>query len=254
MHAIDNARNAEVWQGRVSTRITQGSLEPPRSHSAVATAMRISRRASAGTRVPARADAQSSDWRKSTPSERSLRYRCVRSMPTRFASWPDLAVAQLQLLRQVGTFEMFARLAQRQCEQVLLDQRLVDRRLRRDLALDFLEPDFLRPALDQQPMHQVLQFADVAGPRVIAQAVLRGDAEVAERQAFVVDEPIDVVAQQFRHVLRVIAQRRNAQRQHVQVRKQVEAEWLGPRVSKPGCADDRMRTSNRCGARPAPAL
>jgi HD-like signal output (HDOD) protein len=31
---------------------------------------------------------QSSAWRKSTPSDRSLRYRCVRSMPTRFASWP----------------------------------------------------------------------------------------------------------------------------------------------------------------------
>ena len=28
--------------------------------------------------------------RKSTPSERSLRYRCVRSMPTRLASWPTL--------------------------------------------------------------------------------------------------------------------------------------------------------------------
>jgi hypothetical protein len=27
---------------------------------------------------------------KSTPSARSLRYRCVRSMPTRFASWPTL--------------------------------------------------------------------------------------------------------------------------------------------------------------------
>ena len=27
---------------------------------------------------------------KSTPSERSLRYRCVRSMPTRFASCPTL--------------------------------------------------------------------------------------------------------------------------------------------------------------------
>ena len=76
-------------------------------------------------------------------------------------------------------------------------------------------------------MHQVLELTDVAGPRVIAQAVLRRDAKTPERQALVVDEPIDVVTQQFRHVLRVVAQRRNAQRQHVEVREQVEAERLG---------------------------
>ena len=40
VHAIDNARNAEVWQGRISTRITQGSLEPAAVNTVVATAMR----------------------------------------------------------------------------------------------------------------------------------------------------------------------------------------------------------------------
>lgn len=39
IHAIDNARNAEVWQGRVSGKITQGSLEPAAINQAVMTAM-----------------------------------------------------------------------------------------------------------------------------------------------------------------------------------------------------------------------
>jgi len=40
IHAIDNARNAEVWQGRVSGRISKGSVEPAAVNTAVSTAMR----------------------------------------------------------------------------------------------------------------------------------------------------------------------------------------------------------------------
>jgi len=40
IHAIDAARNAEVWQGRVSGRITNGSMEPAAVTSAVQAAMR----------------------------------------------------------------------------------------------------------------------------------------------------------------------------------------------------------------------
>lgn len=40
IHAIDAARNAEVWQGRVSGRIGKSSLEPAAVAAAVATAMR----------------------------------------------------------------------------------------------------------------------------------------------------------------------------------------------------------------------
>lgn len=40
IHAIDAARNAEVWQGRVSKKITKGSLEPAAIAAAVATAMK----------------------------------------------------------------------------------------------------------------------------------------------------------------------------------------------------------------------
>lgn len=39
VHAIDSARNAEVWQGRVSGKLTKGSLEPAAINQAVATAM-----------------------------------------------------------------------------------------------------------------------------------------------------------------------------------------------------------------------
>jgi hypothetical protein len=39
IHAIDNERNAEVWQGRVSGKITRGSLEPAAINQAVAQAM-----------------------------------------------------------------------------------------------------------------------------------------------------------------------------------------------------------------------
>jgi hypothetical protein len=39
VHAIDNGRNAEVWQGRVSKKVTKGSLEPAAISAAVATAM-----------------------------------------------------------------------------------------------------------------------------------------------------------------------------------------------------------------------
>ena len=48
-------------------------------------------------------------------------------MPTRFASLPTLPLHEHQLLLQVGALELLARLAQQQRQQVLLDERLVDR-------------------------------------------------------------------------------------------------------------------------------
>jgi hypothetical protein len=39
VHAIDTSRNAEVWQGRVSGKMTKGSLEPSAINQAVAQAM-----------------------------------------------------------------------------------------------------------------------------------------------------------------------------------------------------------------------
>lgn len=40
IHAIDSTRNAEVWQGRVSGKITKGSTEPAAVTTAVQAAMR----------------------------------------------------------------------------------------------------------------------------------------------------------------------------------------------------------------------
>ena len=40
IHAIDNARNAEVWQGSVSSRVTKGSTEAAAVTTAVQAAMR----------------------------------------------------------------------------------------------------------------------------------------------------------------------------------------------------------------------
>jgi len=40
IHVIDAARNAEVWQGRIAGRLTNGSLEPTAIAQAVAQAMR----------------------------------------------------------------------------------------------------------------------------------------------------------------------------------------------------------------------
>ena len=76
--------------------------------------------------------------------------------------------------------------------------------------------NFFFAAEDQQSLHEIAELADVAGPRIVAQAILSGDAEATERQVLFVDQAIDIVTQQIRHVLRVLAQRRNIQCDHVQ--------------------------------------
>jgi hypothetical protein len=40
VHVVDAARNAEVWEGRVSTRVNKGSLEPAAVSAVVADVMR----------------------------------------------------------------------------------------------------------------------------------------------------------------------------------------------------------------------
>src|ERR1700685_4212605 len=64
-----------------------------------------------------------------------------------------LAVAQEQLLLQVGTLELLARLAQRQSQEVLLDQRFIRRSLHGQLPLDLLETDLLGTPVYQQAVH-----------------------------------------------------------------------------------------------------
>ena len=139
---------------------------------------------------------------------------------------PHLAVAQQQLLLQIGALELLAGLAQRQREQVLLDQRLDTRRLGRELPFDFLEPDLLAAALQEQALHEILELAHVVGPGVVAQPVLGGDAEFAELQAFAVHHAIDVVAQQVGHVFGVFTQRRHPHDERVEVREQITTKFF----------------------------
>src|SRR5262249_44712862 len=79
---------------------------------------------------------------------------------------PDLAVAQKKLLLEISPLELLACLAKRQRQQVLLDERLTLRRLNCQLALDLLEADLFLSALDQQPVHERLELADVVRPGI----------------------------------------------------------------------------------------
>jgi hypothetical protein len=49
IHAIERARNAEVWQGRVSGKMSNGSIDAAAVQRAVATAMRDFPARSTGT-------------------------------------------------------------------------------------------------------------------------------------------------------------------------------------------------------------
>jgi len=138
-----------------------------------------------------------------------------------------LAVAQEQLLLQIGTLELLARFAQRQGEQVLLHQRLVDARLHGQLALDLVEADLLAGAEHENALHEVTQLAEIPWPGIVAQAVLRSNAEAPQGQMLIVHQAVDVVAQQVRNVLGVLAQRRHPQGDDVQMRDQVAAASLG---------------------------
>ena len=93
-------------------------------------------------------------------------------------------------------------------------------------------------------MHQVAELAHVVRPRVIAQAILRGDAEAPEGESFAVDHPVDVIAQQVGHVLRVFAQRRHAHDEHVEVRQQVAAQ----RLAAGALLDSRLRGGDEARA------
>ena len=96
---------------------------------------------------------------------------------------------------KIGALELFARLAQRQGQEILLHQGLIDGHLDGQFAFYLLEPDFLARAQDQHALNQVLQLTHISRPGIVAQTVLRGDAETAQRQVLLIDQPIDVVAQ-----------------------------------------------------------
>ena len=100
-------------------------------------------------------------------------------------------------------------------------------RLGTDGLVDLIRTDLLAAAKDQQALNEVLQLADIPRPGVVAQTVLRGDAEMAITQFLVADEVIDVEIQQVVHVILVLAQRRDIQRHHVQMVEQIVTETAG---------------------------
>ena len=85
------------------------------------------------------------------------------------------------------------------------------------------------------------QLAHVARPRIVAQPILRRDAEAAKRQPFRVDEQVDVMAQQLGHVLGILAQRRHADDDDAQVRKQLGPQRVAALETLERAAQDRGR-------------
>ena len=106
----------------------------------------------------------------------------------------------------------------------MLDQRFRIGNGSRYLRFDFFQRDVLVGLQHQQAPDEVLEFAHVVRPRIIAQPVLRSDAEAAETQALGVDQLVHVIIEELRHVFRILAKRRHAQRQHPEVRNQVTAQ------------------------------
>ena len=145
---------------------------------------------------------------------------------------------------KISALKLFTRFAQRQRQKILLDQRLIDGRGHVDLRFDLVERDVIATTRQQQSTHEVLELPHIVGPRVIPQSVLRRDAESPERQAFRVDKLVDVVGQQFRNILRVLAQWRDSKAQLTQVRDQVASQLarfdLGLKVGANGSDNTRI--------------
>jgi len=129
----------------------------------------------------------------------------------------NFAIAQDELLLQISAFELFPCLSQRERQQILFNEWLVGNRRTADFPFNFIKRHFLFRILKQQTAHEVLQFPDIVWPWLVAEPVLRRDTEAAERQAFAVDQFVDVIAEKFGNVFRVVAQGWYTQAQRVQV-------------------------------------
>ena len=103
------------------------------------------------------------------------------------------------------------------------------RRILADIAGQHVGAD--RPAArrrqDQQPLDDVAQLADVARPVVALQRGQRVLAHRPGRQAGGVGDAPQQIGRQLRDVLAALAERRHAQRHHVQAMEQLLAEAAG---------------------------
>src|SRR3569623_1476238 len=139
----------------------------------------------------------------------------------------DAAAGLPQLIFEIGALEILPRLAQRQIEHLGRRRRPALTRGRGQRGFHFVDVDVVAGAEDQQALHQIFEFADIARPVIMTQAILRGHREATIRQAFLRHDPVDVIAQQFRHVLGMITERRHRERHHRQLIIKIFAETAG---------------------------
>src|SRR3569833_2913413 len=150
--------------------------------------------------------------------ERALHSRLLRHLADAAADLP-------QLIFEIRAFEIFACLTERQSELAGRRQRTVA--ACREGRLHFVGLDVVACPQYQQALHQVLQLANIAGPGVMAQAILRRDRETPIRQTFLRHEAVERLIQKIRHVFGVRAQRRYGERHHGQLIIEVLAKTLG---------------------------
>ena len=142
----------------------------------------------------------------------------------------DVAAEARHLGQQILALEDLARVAQRQLHDLAaLLPAQHRRRVLADVVGQHVGAD--RPAArrrqDQQPLDDIAQLADVARPVVALQGGQRVLADRPRRQAGGVGDAPQQVVGQLGDVLAALAERRHAQRHHVQPMEQLLAEAAG---------------------------
>ena len=121
----------------------------------------------------------------------------------------DIAAGELEVVFEIGLFEVVARFAQWQIEErrgngFHGNRRFLRAERRRHIGLGH----FFALRQDQQALHQILELADVARPGVVAQHIERAGGEAPVGQAFLFHHPVHVETDQLRHVFAVFTQGR----------------------------------------------
>jgi len=124
-----------------------------------------------------------------------------------FGQFSDAAARFPQFESQVFAFELLPRFAQRQIKNFRM-LRIFCGLFRRILTQSFFHVggrDFALATQDQQALHQVAQFAQIARPAVIAQPVLRRNRKWPIRKILMVGKPFSIESDQFRHIILSLA-------------------------------------------------
>ena len=139
----------------------------------------------------------------------------------------NVAAEARDLGQQILALEDLARVAQRQLHDLAaLLPAQHRRRVLADVAGQHVGAD--RPAArrrqDQQPLDDIAQLPDVARPVVALQRGQRVLADRPRRQAGGIGDPLQEVGGELGDVLAALAERRHAQRHHIQAMIQLLAE------------------------------